>query len=192
MTKANAENAKSEQRVAARARRDALFTSMDAAARARASRSLADGVDAHLVGARTIAAYLAIGSEIDPMVLIERLWQRGVTVALPHVAGRDRPMRFLAWAQGDVAIDAPMGVRQPAATVAEVTPDIILTPLLAFDGRLHRLGYGAGFYDRAFVANPAARRIGLAWHVQQVDRIAEDAWDVPLHSIVTETGFVEP
>jgi 5-formyltetrahydrofolate cyclo-ligase len=64
--------------------------------------------------------------------------------------------------------------------------------LLAFDARLHRLGYGAGFYDRAFVALPGARRVGLAWSIQQVLTIADDRWDIALHAVATEKNWIEP
>jgi 5-formyltetrahydrofolate cyclo-ligase len=72
-----------------------------------------------------------------------------------------------------------------------VRPDIILTPLLGFDHLLHRLGQGAGHYDRAFAALPGARRIGVAWSVQHVDPLPTDPWDVPLHAVITEQGWFE-
>ena len=60
------------------------------------------------------------------------------------------------------------------------------------DRRGNRLGQGAGQYDRAFAAHPAAWRIGVAWSVQQVDALAPDPWDVPLHAIVTESEWIVP
>lgn len=83
-----------------------------------------------------------------------------------------------------------MGLRQPDADASEVSPDLILTPLLAFDAALNRLGYGAGHYDRAFAANMAARRVGVAWDAQQVDSLPVDSWDVPLHAVATETSWM--
>ena len=66
---------------------------------------------------------------------------------------------------------------------------MILTPLLAFDAALNRLGQGAGHYDRAFAANAGAWRIGVAWSVQRVETLPADPWDVPLHNIITEQGW---
>ena len=83
-----------------------------------------------------------------------------------------------------------MGLRQPAVTSAECAPDLIVTPLLGFDRRGGRIGYGAGHYDRAFQRFPGARRIGFAWSVQQVDAVPLDPWDVPLHAVVTEREFI--
>ena len=74
--------------------------------------------------------------------------------------------------------------------LAELTPDIVLTPLVGFDRRGTRLGQGAGHYDRAFAAHPAAWRVGIAWSVQEVDALPADAWDVPLHAIATEREWI--
>ncbi|RYY12360.1 MAG: 5-formyltetrahydrofolate cyclo-ligase, partial [Alphaproteobacteria bacterium] len=84
----------------------------------------------------------------------------------------------------------PFGLSQPHPDSPALTPDIILAPLLAFDAKLDRLGQGAGYYDRAFATFPDARRIGVAWSVQQVDTLPTDAWDMPLHAIITENGWI--
>ena len=69
-------------------------------------------------------------------------------------------------------------------------PDIILTPMLAFDGRLNRLGQGAGYYDRVFARYPDAWRVGIAWSMQQVSALTAESWDVPLHAVATERGWI--
>ena len=70
----------------------------------------------------------------------------------------------------------------------EAEPDIVLTPLLAFDAAMNRLGQGAGHYDRVFERLPDAWRIGIAWSVQQVEHIVTDPWDMPLHGVITEAA----
>jgi 5-formyltetrahydrofolate cyclo-ligase len=137
-----------------------------------------------------VAAYRAIGSEADPQHLIEAAAERQARIALPHVTSRASPIRFLAWHPGDPLIDGPFGLMQPEADAAELAPDIILTPLVAFDAGLHRLGQGAGHYDRAFARYPDAWRIGVAWSVQQVPAVPIDSWDVPLHAVITEQGSI--
>ena len=183
---------KPDLRATAKAVRAAHVSAITPAQRCCAAVLLADRVCAHLAEARSVAAYLPIGSEIDPLPLIARLDAHGVRLALPHVTSRQAPMRFVRWAPGDVLIAGPMGLRQPDAQAPEIAPDVILVPLLAFDARLHRLGYGAGHYDRALAALPDARRIGLAWAAQRVERVPDDAWDVPLHAIATETEWITP
>lgn len=181
---------KSKAREEAKARRQSFVAALTVPERCAAAVLLASRVADQLGDVRVVAVYLPIGCEIDTLPIIDRLAQRNVTIALPHVTGRRGLMRFLAWAPGEPLPAGPMGLRQPAAEARELIPDVILTPLLAFDRRLHRLGYGAGHYDRAFVAHPAARRIGLAWSVQRIDKIDDEAWDIPLHAVATERDYV--
>lgn len=138
-----------------------------------------------------IASYLPVRGEADPGTITDAARARGWRIALPHVCTRDAPMRFLAWKPGDPLLPGPMGLRQPPADAPPLIPDLILTPLVAFDAAGNRLGQGAGYYDRAFAALPAARRIGIAWSFQQIPAVPVDAWDVPLHGIVTEQGWID-
>jgi 5-formyltetrahydrofolate cyclo-ligase len=114
---------------------------------------------------------------------------RGHKLALPTLLDR-ATMRFLAWQPGDPLERGPMRLRQPVSTAPERAPDLIVTPLLGFDRQGGRIGYGAGHYDRAFQRYAGAHRIGLAWAMQEVETVPHDPWDVPLHAIVTEQGFL--
>ena len=169
----------------ARAARDAFV--------ATAPRSIAPPAD-YLTLLRpglVVASYHPIGSEADPAPLARAALDRGCTLALPHVVGRDAAMRFVAWHPDHALVAGPFGLSQPHHDGDDVAPDIILTPLIGFDHALHRLGQGAGHYDRAFAGLPAARRIGVAWSVQHVDPLPIDPWDVPLHAVITEQGWLE-
>ena len=138
----------------------------------------------------TVTSYVPVGSEADPSPLARAAVEAGCVIALPHVTTRAEPMRFLAWDSEKALIPGPFGLFQPHHDAPECAPDIILTPLLAFDAKLNRLGQGAGYYDRAFAQFPLARRIGVAWSVQQVDAVPTDAWDMPLHAVITEQGWI--
>lgn len=138
----------------------------------------------------TIASYVPIGSEADPSPLARAAVEAGCEIVLPHVTGPKPPLRFLAWDTEAALVAGPLGLHQPADTAAERTPDIILTPLVAFDRSLNRLGQGAGHYDRAFATFPDAWRIGVAWSVQAVEALPADPWDVPLHVIITEKDWI--
>ncbi|MBA3880705.1 MAG: 5-formyltetrahydrofolate cyclo-ligase [Sphingobium sp.] len=139
-----------------------------------------------------MASYLPIAGEIDPAPITDAALAIGWQLALPHVTARDRPMRFLGWTPGEPLIGGPFGLRQPADNAREVAPDLILTPLVAFDTALNRLGQGAGYYDRAFAALPDAMRIGIAWSAQQVPKVPVDDWDIPLHAVLTEQQWIGP
>ena len=139
-----------------------------------------------------VASYAPVGSEADPRLLEAAARDRGCRIALPHVVDREAPLRFLAWPAGEPLAAGPFGLANPQADWEEVAPDVVLTPLLAFDAALHRLGQGAGHYDRAFVRHPGAWRLGVAWSAQRVERLPADTWDVPLHAIITETDWWTP
>ena len=140
----------------------------------------------------TIASYVPMPGEADPSPLARAAVERGCDIVLPHVTSRSAPMRFLAWDSEADLIPGPFGLQQPHHESPAVAPDIILTPLVAFDSRLNRLGQGAGHYDRAFAQFPDAWRVGVAWSMQQVESLPADPWDVPLHAVITEKGWITP
>ena len=147
---------------------------------------------ARLAHGLTIASYVPMPGEADPSPLARAAVERGCEIALPHVTRSTEPMRFLAWDSEEDLISGPYGLQQPHHEAPSLAPDIILTPLVAFDSRLNRLGQGAGYYDRAFARFPDAWRVGVAWSMQQVESLPAEAWDVPLHAIVTEKDWITP
>ncbi|WP_420136430.1 5-formyltetrahydrofolate cyclo-ligase [Sphingomonas sp.] len=181
--------AKIRLREALKARRAAHVVEIGAEGATAAAEAAMRHILPHIPHAATVALYLALKEELDPYPLIEALHARGQSMALPALFD-ESAMRFLAWAPGAPLERGPMRLRQPLSSAPERAPDLIVTPLLAFDRHGHRIGYGAGHYDRAFQRLPGAHRIGLTWAVQEVDRIPHDPWDVPLHAIVTEREFI--
>ena len=139
---------------------------------------------------KTVAGYIAVGSEADPMRLMQATEERGCNLALPHIIGKAQPMRFLRWSSGDALEPGPFGLLQPRADAVEVHPDIVLTPLVAFDDSLMRLGQGAGHYDRALSLLDRAFTVGIAWSVQQCDALPADPWDIPLNAVLTEKSWI--
>lgn len=137
-----------------------------------------------------VAAYVPIGSEADPAPLVAAARAACCRVALPHVVDRQTALTFLPWDEDAALVDGPFRLRQPASGAAPIAPDLVLTPLVAFDRALNRVGQGAGHYDRAFAQYPRAKRIGVAWSVQEVARIDADPWDAPLDAIVTEQEWI--
>jgi len=145
-----------------------------------------------LNGARTVAAYVSNGVEVDPTALLFRAIDMGLSTALPRVTSKDAPLTWHEWHPGDELVPGALGLIQPRADAPPAEPDLIFAPLVGFDRSLNRLGQGAAHYDRAFAALPDARRIGLAWSVQEVEALTPDPWDMPLHGIATETGWIGP
>ena len=183
--------AKIELRNELRARRDAFFAGLDSAALRLAFRTPPTPLKELIDRASCIAGYRPMGSEADPGALLAYAVETGKTIALPFVERRSVPMRFLAWTPGETLIRGQWGLEQPdIATAPEVEPDLFLAPLLGFDRRLQRLGQGAAYYDRAFAGYPDAVRVGVAWHVQEVDLVPDDPWDMPLHAVLTEREWI--
>jgi 5-formyltetrahydrofolate cyclo-ligase len=133
-----------------------------------------------------VASYIALGSEADPAPVAAAARYAGCIIALPHVTSKAAPMRFLRHDAGDVLEIGAFGLSQPHAAAPQISPDLVLIPLIACTRGGIRLGQGAGHYDRALAALPDARRIGIAWSCQIVEDLPQDAWDVPLHAILTE------
>ena len=173
-----------------RARRHSFVAGLDDQ-RETEQAAIATRIAPHLANHQVVAAYVAIGSEAGLSSLLVDARRRGIATALPHVTAPGSPMRFLRWQAGEPLDLGPFGLLQPPATAEPVVPDLILAPLLGFDRSGGRLGQGAGFYDRAFAANLLARRIGIAWSVQEMPALPLDAWDMPLHAVVTEREWIE-
>ena len=182
--------AKTKLRSWKRELRDGYVGELSISQRCAAAAGIAETVLPLIGDAETVAVYLPIGSEVDVLPLIAALEARGVALALPFYEGLRAVPRFLAWQPGDALVSGPMGLRQPdPATARPTDPDAFIVPLLAYDAKGVRLGYGAGYYDRAFAAWPAAKRIGVAWSCQFAEVVPVDPWDVPLHHVVTEQGI---
>lgn len=138
---------------------------------------------------KLVAVYRPIGSELDADALCLALERQGRELCLPVVIERDAAMIFRRWRFGDPLELDLAGAPAPLPLAETVTPDLILTPLLAFDDAGGRLGQGGGYYDRTFAALPDVLRIGLAFAGQQVDRLPLEGHDIRLHGVLTETGY---
>ena len=107
---------------------------------------------------------------------------------------KDEPLIFRRWRPGMALDEGGFGTRHPGPEAPEVTPEILLVPLLAFDGRGHRLGWGGGFYDRTLArlrARGPVVAVGVAFHGQQIDHIPDTPGDEPVDWVITEEDVLE-
>lgn len=128
------------------------------------------------------------------MPLMLALAGLGFEVAVPVIVGPARPLAFRSWRPGVAMEPGVFGVPVPVEG-AEVFPDVLFVPMLAFDAQCHRLGYGGGYYDRTIAAlkgRHPVRAFGLAYAGQGVAALPVEATDMRLDAVVTEAGVVRP
>jgi 5-formyltetrahydrofolate cyclo-ligase len=94
-----------------------------------------------------------------------------------------------AFAFGDALASGVWGIREPRPEALEVFPDILIVPLLAFDRSGHRIGYGAGYYDRTIAGLRALKKVlvvGIAFAVQEFTHVPTTPHDADLDLVMTE------
>ncbi len=139
-----------------------------------------------------VAGYVAINEEINPAILLDQLARSGAELCLP-CTDKEGHLRWRSWSPGEPLERRPFGLSEPSADAPEMVPTLILTPLLAFDARGNRLGYGKGHYDRALAqlrAKGRAFACALAYPAQQIDAVPTEPHDQPLDWAVTPEGSI--
>lgn len=173
---------KADLRRAARDKRKALARNDFAGEVARYARALPIRQGA------VIGGYHALPEEADPALLLEKLVEMGCHIAFPRVAAKGLPLDYHRIPNGEVLAPGAFGIREPLDHWPRAVPDLLLVPLLAFDSRGHRLGYGGGFYDRTLaILNVPA--IGIAYAGQEVASLPDEPHDRTLDMILTEQGL---
>lgn len=184
---------KAELRRRALARRD-LVTPKEAHEAAdsvaRQGVALVDAVARHMaLEAPVISVYWPIRSELNTRPLIEALAAQGYRVTLPVMHKVRHPLVFRAFAPGDDLVKGQFGLSEPCEDKPAYDPDIVFSPLAAFDRRGFRLGYGGGIYDATLSALRARKplvAIGVAFSFQEADHVPVEAHDQPLDLVMTE------
>ena len=143
---------------------------------------------------KVAALYAGIGAEIDARRhLAEWLVEQGWTLALPRVEGEDGHMVFRQWTPGDTLVHDEIGLNAPEAAAPAIEPDLVITPLLAFERNGRRLGQGGGYYDRALEALRARRPVfvlGLGYRGQEIHGLPFAPHDQRLDAILTESEYI--
>lgn len=170
-------------------KRDALPMDM----RLEASMDLASHADAiAAMGGRVVSGFWPIRSEMDTRPLLSALRERGLKLCLPVVVSKTEIV-FRAFEREAPLMETGFGTYGPTEEAETIHPDIVLVPLSAFDQNGNRIGYGAGFYDRAIakLQNMGLRPklIGVAFDCQEVLDVPTEPHDKPLEAILTESGL---
>jgi 5-formyltetrahydrofolate cyclo-ligase len=164
------------------------------AARAACDPALGALVAAHVLrdcpppAGAVVSGVWPLPGEIDLRPLLKELHARGHTVVLPVTPPRGQPLTFRRWRPGDVLVAERFGTMAPTGETA--VPDFLLVPLLAFDRRGYRLGYGGGYYDRTLAALPRRFALGFGFAAQEVDAVPVGPTDIRLDAVATERGMI--
>jgi 5-formyltetrahydrofolate cyclo-ligase len=173
---------KAAARAAGFAARKAAF----AAGQGQAAEILADYLAQF--GDAVLAGYMPMRTEIDPLAAMAA--HPGV-VGVPVIVGAGHALRFREWSPGCAMVAGEFGALVPEGG-AWVVPQVVIVPLVAFDARGYRLGYGGGFYDRTLEglrARGPVMAVGFAFSGQEMADVPIDATDQRLDVIVTERGL---
>jgi 5-formyltetrahydrofolate cyclo-ligase len=138
-----------------------------------------------------VSGFCAIGDELDPLPLLAGLSAAGHKVCLPVMQGKGVRLLFREWKHGDPMKAITWGIREPLPSAPPLEPDVLLVPLLAFDPRGYRLGYGGGFYDRTLAdlrAHKAVIAIGVGFDEQRVESVPHVEYDQRLDWVLTPSG----
>ncbi len=181
---------KRQLRGEALARRDALDPFM----RVEAALDMAETTEREIdfVPGSVVSGFWPMRSEVDVRPVLFALREKGARLCLPAVLDKVTIV-FRELVRGTTLVDTGFGTAGPGVEAAVLDPQVMLIPLAAFDGRGHRIGYGAGYYDRAIARlterGIAPRLIGVAFNCQQVAEVPDEPHDVVLPEILTESGL---
>ena len=138
------------------------------------------------INKKIIGGYYPVNFEIDDLVLLRKFEKNKFIISLP-VIKKNFQMDFYKWSFSDPLKVNKYGIPEPAIKNI-VYPDILLIPLVAFDEKLNRLGYGGGYYDRLIDKLSKKKKIlkiGLALSIQKINRVPINPYDQKLDYIVT-------
>jgi 5-formyltetrahydrofolate cyclo-ligase len=182
---------KAEMRAAALARRAALAPSLRVAF---SQRLLREGLAlARRFRPKAVSAFYPVRDEPDTLALLSALADEGVETALPVTGRRGEPLVFRRWRPGEPTIPGQMRIPEPRPEAPALEPDLLFVPLSAFDRRGHRIGYGAGHYDRTLARLRSLKAIvavGVAYGASEAERVPAEPHDEPLDFILTDSELI--
>ena len=136
---------------------------------------------------KNIGGYYPYNYEVDVIKILKEFEKKKYLISLPKIKGNFQ-MDFFEWSLNNPLIINAYGIPEPVSN-KKIYPDILLVPLVAFDNKLNRIGYGGGFYDRYIKKIKRKKKIttiGLAFSFQEVKKIETNKFDIKLDFIVTE------
>ncbi len=141
-----------------------------------------------------VSGFMPMRSEINPLPLMRKLAAGGAQLALPVIQGRGKPLLMRAWSFGAPLEARQWGIKEPLNDAPVVDPDVLLVPLACFDRSGHRIGYGAGYFDktiRVLRTKKKVAAVGLAFAAQEINRVPATGFDERLDLVLTEREVID-
>jgi len=140
-----------------------------------------------------IAGYYPSNYEVNILNFLKAASKKNFKIMLPIIKPSSK-MIFSSWEYNDPLNVSVFGTLEPKVSNNKKTPDLVLVPLVAFDDKLNRIGYGKGYYDRILhKLNKNKKKtvsLGVAYSFQQCDRIKVNKYDFKLDYVFTERGII--
>jgi len=141
---------------------------------------------------KNIGGYYPVNFEIDDLDILKEFEKRKFNISLPKIK-KNSDMDFYKWSFNEPLKINKYGIPEPYAKIL-VYPDVMLVPLVAFDKKLNRLGYGGGYYDRLIrklAKKKKILKIGLALSSQKINKVPINKYDQKLDYIVTNKYIIK-
>jgi 5-formyltetrahydrofolate cyclo-ligase len=136
--------------------------------------------------------YSSFSSEVITSELIEKAFTLSFKIVVPIVRSSKKELIHSVITTDTTFVKGKYGIPQPS-TKSEISIEqlniqeiLIVVPIVGFDKKCHRIGYGGGYYDRFLQNVPKARKIGIAFSLQETEDIPTESTDIPLDEIITE------
>tara|TARA_B100000035_G_scaffold247953_1_gene216618 strand:+ start:99 stop:638 length:540 start_codon:yes stop_codon:yes gene_type:complete len=136
---------------------------------------------------KIVGGYYPYNYELDSIEILKKFEKKNYQITLPKIRNNSQ-MDFFNWSLNDPLIINKYGIPEPISNKVRF-PNILLVPVVAFDDKMNRVGYGGGYYDRYIKKIKKKFKIitiGLAYSYQRVNKILTNKHDIRLDFIITE------
>ena len=140
-----------------------------------------------------ISGYFPFRNEVCIIHFLKFLTKKGITVCLPSIQKKNFHLLFKKWKPEDTMVNGKFDIMEPSNN-KYIEPNILIVPLVAFDPKKNRLGYGGGFYDRTIAYLEKLKKIstiGVAFEEQKINNIPLEKFDRSLDLVITQAGIIK-
>ena len=140
-----------------------------------------------------IAGYYPSNNEVNILNFLKEASEKKFKITLPYVKN-SKKISFKTWIYKEPLYISKFGILEPQNSKKDIIPDLVLVPLVAFDNKLNRIGYGKGYYDRILQKIHKLKKktifLGIAYYFQKCKNIPVNKHDFKLDYIFTERGII--